>query len=441
MSTTAVSVVPTARRAGAPLVALAAAAVAVGFFCTQHTPLIARMESYGTTQEDLEANAAGGKLKNQVGFSLIALLGVVLLACPGGRAWQVRGVLPLAVLLFLAWCLASTLWSPDPGRTVKKTAILAMCLIGTLGIAKHLSARDLCVVALTVSASYAVVGVAAELSLGTLTPFAAEYRFAGTQHPNGQGACCGLLFLSAFFLLGADTRNKPLLLVLLVLGASLLLLTKSRTPLVGVAVALVAVRCLRPSPGFVGTVFGVAWLGFGLLLWTVLDGGEAGRYADVLLLGRAEHAGTLTGRTELWAELLPYALERPLLGHGYGSFWNADRIDTFATTLYWSLSSAHSVYLETFLSVGLIGAGLLAVVGVGGLWRAAWAYRRIGGPGHALVFALFIYGAAEGVAESDFIGPSFVAFVTGCGLAQLAFFRPEEAPSGTPATGEGMVQA
>jgi hypothetical protein len=39
------------------------------------------------------------------------------------------------------------------------------------------------------------------------------------------------------------------------------------------------------------------------------------------------------------------------------------------------------------------------------------------------MFALLVYGLLEGIAESDFLTPSFVTFVAGCGVAHLAFFR------------------
>jgi hypothetical protein len=40
------------------------------------------------------------------------------------------------------------------------------------------------------------------------------------------------------------------------------------------------------------------------------------------------------------------------------------------------------------------------------------------------MFALLVYGLLDGVAESDFLTPSFVTFIAGCGVAHLAYFRP-----------------
>ena len=50
---------------------------------------------------------------------------------------------------------------------------------------------------------------------------------------------------------------------------------------------------------------------------------------------------------------------------------------------------------------------------------------------HAI--STLFYGLIDGVAESDFISPSFVTFLAGSGLCRLAFFRGDEVPAGDAA--------
>jgi O-antigen ligase len=423
-ATAALDVVQSGQSRAVPF-ALATVVLGLAFFLTQHDLSISRLEMFGTVQEQLEANAVGGKWTNQAGFLLVGLLGVLLIAWRDARPWHVRGLLPLAIVFFAAWCLASTLWSVDPARTFKRGGILLLCMLGALGVGRALSARDLCRLALVLTTAYALLGLGAELALGTFKPFGGgeEYRFAGTLHPNGQGANCALLCLSAICLLTERPRGWGILVALIVLGFVLLLLTRSRASLAALLVALVAIRFLRPSRALVAGAFGLLLLVCGLMLASVLAGSDPGSLVNVLLLGRMEHAGTLTGRTELWEELLPFAQQRLLLGHGYGSFWDPQRIEAVSETVYWSLSSAHSVYLEAVLGIGVVGAGALAVVVLAGLWRAARTCRAVGGAGYALVFALLVIGLVGGIAESDFLMPSFETLVAGCGLAQLGFFE------------------
>lgn len=62
--------------------------------------------------------------------------------------------------------------------------------------------------------------------------------------------------------------------------------------------------------------------------------------------GREEN---LTGRAEVWKELLPVALQHPILGHGHASFWTTSRRDDF------DIPTAHNVYLELILTLGFTG--------------------------------------------------------------------------------------
>lgn len=63
-------------------------------------------------------------------------------------------------------------------------------------------------------------------------------------------------------------------------------------------------------------------------------------------LGREE---TLKGRADVWRKVVPTAMERPILGHGFSSFW------TTATREKYAMTNAHNGYLDLILSVGLAG--------------------------------------------------------------------------------------
>ena len=63
------------------------------------------------------------------------------------------------------------------------------------------------------------------------------------------------------------------------------------------------------------------------------------------ILGREE---TLTGRADIWAYLINYAMQKPLLGYGFGGFWTDAIRD--ATS-----SHAHNGYLDIILNIGFAG--------------------------------------------------------------------------------------
>lgn len=64
------------------------------------------------------------------------------------------------------------------------------------------------------------------------------------------------------------------------------------------------------------------------------------------MLGRDN---TLTGRTEVWAAVLPEMKRHALLGFGFGSFW------TDARRLLYDIPTAHNGYLDTLLELGAVG--------------------------------------------------------------------------------------
>ena len=70
------------------------------------------------------------------------------------------------------------------------------------------------------------------------------------------------------------------------------------------------------------------------------------------LLGRED---TLTGRTAVWAKLIPSVMEKPILGYGFSSFWTTTARETF------DIPDAHNGYLDMILSIGFAGLLLYAM--------------------------------------------------------------------------------
>jgi exopolysaccharide production protein ExoQ len=90
-------------------------------------------------------------------------------------------------------------------------------------------------------------------------------------------------------------------------------------------------------------------IGFGVVL-PIVGGTPVGGFTSSL--GRDE---TLTGRTEIWKELLPFIEKQPIFGLGFGDFW------TSKTRLEYHVSEAHNGYLDVLLGLGSFGLLLLVV--------------------------------------------------------------------------------
>lgn len=85
--------------------------------------------------------------------------------------------------------------------------------------------------------------------------------------------------------------------------------------------------------------------------------------------------GTLTGRTDLWNQLLGMRVD-PFFGTGFESFWLGERVESFWRTYWWHPNQAHNGYLEIFLNLGWVGVALLAVVMVAALVNIRHAFSH-----------------------------------------------------------------
>ena len=88
---------------------------------------------------------------------------------------------------------------------------------------------------------------------------------------------------------------------------------------------------------------------------------------------------TLSGRTEIWKQLWPFVLERPMLGWGYAGFFRGIQGESFhvSAAMRFIVFHAHNGFLEIWLELG--GAGLVIFAGSYlRAWRKLWPRLRTG---------------------------------------------------------------
>jgi O-antigen ligase len=79
------------------------------------------------------------------------------------------------------------------------------------------------------------------------------------------------------------------------------------------------------------------------------------------LLKTVGRDATLTGRTEIWKEVLAIDTN-PILGAGFESFWLGAPLDRPGSRWSFHVNEAHNGYLEVYLNLGWVGIVLLAAV-------------------------------------------------------------------------------
>jgi O-antigen ligase len=141
--------------------------------------------------------------------------------------------------------------------------------------------------------------------------------------------------------------------------------------------------------------------------------------AETDVLTTVGRDATLTGRTELWGEVVAMT-ENPLFGCGFENFWMGPRLDKIWAKHWWHPNEAHNGYLEVYLNLGWVGLALLSIVIVTGYRNAfRMLYREpdIGG----LILSYFVVGLTYSFTEAGFrlLNPVWITFM----LAAIAVPR------------------
>lgn len=120
---------------------------------------------------------------------------------------------------------------------------------------------------------------------------------------------------------------------------------------------------------------------------------------------------TLTGRTEVWQTVLPFA-RNPLLGAGYENFWIGDRLWAIEKALGSGLNQAHNGYIEIYLNIGWIGLALLIGVIISG-YRNIMRVMRVDPDAGRLQMAFFFICLVYSCTEAAFkmMSPVWMLFL------------------------------
>lgn len=303
----------------------------------------------------------------------VALLAVLAAASRTRLALQVGP--PLAwVGAYVAWALASGLWTTDPGETVYALGSLAIALVYMLVFAALLrSERDLERVALAFAFAALGMGAFAIVAFFLDISWTLESGRAGggAGDPNFFAAYQVVALPIALALIGFARR--PALRLALYAAAVVIVISIFTSVSRGGLVALAAVTLLTfalPAR----TVFRSGLQKAALVVVVAVGAALAYQAAATELAPRLEALlggdTTGSGRTAIWMAARTSIEERPVLGLGYGAFPHAlndlilrtPGVDLRHYELRPDGQEAHNVFISTTADLGL--PGLVILVGL-----------------------------------------------------------------------------
>lgn len=287
----------------------------------------------------------------------LPVYGLVVIGClfELPRLFRISVRLPFLIFILILAC-ASWAWSINPEVTERRAiAIVATTLAGLFLAARYdwrtllrlLGAVWLFMALVSFISGVVAPGIAImdEVHVGAWRGMWWEKNALGGHMARASFVCAFLLVM-----------DRPWRLVwggAVTLCAALVILSTSKTALLGLLVGLGVLATGAWMRRGVVTTLSTIWIGFiavGAMALVLI-------VAPGLIFELLGRDATLTGRTDIWTALLDAIAARPWFGYGYGAFWGIDSEPAYKVRLAteWLVPTAHNGWLETALSIGLVG--------------------------------------------------------------------------------------
>lgn len=297
-------------------------------------------------------------------FETSAVLACVLAGIRnGGRLVK---LVPMPVILVFGWFLLSVAWSPFPSIAIARWLIGCSVFLALLFIHEELgSETSFSILKWFLTGVILVSFAAVFLDPSSVHDGMDEESLAGHWrgiflHKNQAGcyaAIAVLIFLISLFGEQGSTYKRTGDLIMLVLSFYFLIRTHSTTSILSLAAAMAAL-ILAAVGGRVSVYRVITTMLLSCVLLVL--GGVIWAYWDTILdLLRDPRA--FTGRAALWQVLWQKIEEAPLLGVGYGSFWDLgdqSPIGLYQGMWFSEVIQGHNGYLDIMLTTGAIGLAL-----------------------------------------------------------------------------------
>lgn len=362
----------------------------------------------------------------------LAVFSAIVFGAVRQRGLESLSALPLVLLVLLAWCVASALWSAEPAITIRRSGLAVVLVVSAMLSVESVGAQRSLVLWRWVLLAVLVVNIVSVkfIPAAMHQPGELDTQLVGNWrglygHKNIAGSVGALTALLFLFSPSPTIWRKLLDLAVVTAAVFFTVMTHSKSSLGLLVVAL-----------FAGGVYRIAWrreidrtiaIVAVLLLVTAV---AVLFMADQNVVARLlDDPQQFTGRTEIWRAELAYIRDHPVFGAGFGTFTNTGAVSPLARYISgWvtEASQGHNGYLQLLMTTGGVGFALavLSLIVLPGIdfWRRGDTVLK------ALLFSLFVFLLLHNLMETDFLegdGVTWVAFLLM--IAMLGNLRRAEA--------------
>ena len=309
------------------------------------------------------------------------------------------------LLVLIALCLVSVVWSIDPEGTIRRWIALFMTVFGAYAMAARFSWKrlsELVAIAFALMMAGSVILAVAFPHMGRMQDlFVGAWRGMWLEK-NNLGAAMAIGFVAAVAAALHNPSRRWLWAIVAVCMVAVTVLSTSKTALMAIVIGAGGIGFIVASRR--GPVVGIVliWLGACIML------GLAGFILFApdhifLLLGKDP---TLTGRTFIWDGIARVMESRPLLGYGYGVVWTDEApyapLAKISQVAGFRAYHAHSCWYEVWLALGAVGLVIWACV-FGEVWLKA-LYRSYRGDGGYFALPMIGIYSLSSLTESMALG-------------------------------------
>jgi exopolysaccharide production protein ExoQ len=296
---------------------------------------------------------------HKIALALFCLVCLMLIAFRSSAVFAL-GRRTRIILAFPILAILSCIWSGDPWQSIASGVVLLIFTVFAIYVGSQLSFQRQFELIMMVGAIVLPASIALAIFVPSIGTESSAWRGVLVSKQNC-AAVCTLLLITALHWKCSGIYQRIFRAMSIVMCGLLIVMSQSRTGWALAVVSLVLagmVWLLQRMPR--KQAMAILLPGFAVAV-VAMFGIQVYSSRILALVGKDS---TLSQRTIIWAAAWQAALQHPILGYGFASFWKGlyGPSQNVVLTAGWGLAQSQNGFLDVWLGIGLVGVALIAAI-------------------------------------------------------------------------------